>query len=431
MTTGKKVLQEDATTQKLREKIRAKGFLNSARELLKFLVDRLFEIRLSDTASTMTLATLLGIVPLLAISLAVFAAFPAFSGEREALETLILTSFIPEQYSEIIVKHLREFSQHAAGLTTFGAVGLLITGVLLINKLFVTINRIFRIRRPRPLMERVLIYWALITLGPISIATSLSFTGHIAALTFEGVDPGISRFFYSVGLIILQSFAYAAVYAFVPNCLVRFRHAFIGGFIVSLASLVVKRGFAHYVAAGTITSLYGAFAAVPVFVLWIYVAWYLFFAGAAVTAVIPQLIGGRCTDHFKPGNAFYTALAFLEAFLKREAKGKTPVLTTIELAEETDTTPQDARAVLEVLSEIDFVKSVNEKGAPESWALVADSARVTVRPVLEALALDSGNLLLANKKSAVAAFSEKTLGAEILNLPLCDALAVVEAPKKE
>lgn len=431
MTTGKKVLQEDATTQKLREKIRAKGFLNSARELLKFLVDRLFEIRLSDTASTMTLATLLGIVPLLAISLAVFAAFPAFSGEREALETLILTSFIPEQYSEIIVEHLREFSQHAAGLTTFGAVGLLITGVLLINKLFVTINRIFRIRRPRPLMERVLIYWALITLGPISIATSLSFTGHIAALTFEGVDPGISRFFYSVGLIILQSFAYAAVYAFVPNCLVRFRHAFIGGFIVSLASLVVKRGFAHYVAAGTITSLYGAFAAVPVFVLWIYVAWYLFFAGAAVTAVIPQLIGGRCTDHFKPGNAFYTALAFLEAFLKREAKGKTPVLTTIELAEETDTTPQDARAVLEVLSEIDFVKSVNEKGAPESWALVADSARVTVRPVLEALALDSGNLLLANKKSAVAAFSEKTLGAEILNLPLCDALAVVEAPKKE
>ena len=427
MATGKKVRQEDATTLKLREKIRTKGFLNFARELLQFLVDRLFEIRLSDTASTMTLATLLGIVPLLAISLAIFAAFPAFSNEREALETLILTSFIPEQYSEVIIEHLREFSQHAAGLTTFGAVGLVITGVLLINKLFVTINRIFRIRRPRPLTERILIYWALITLGPISIATSLSFTGHVAALTFEGVDPGISRFFYSVGLIILQSFAYAAVYTFVPNCFVRFRHAFIGGFVVSLASLVVKRGFAHYVAAGTITSLYGAFAAVPVFVLWIYVAWYLFFAGAAMTAVIPQLIGGRCTDHFKPGNAFYTALAFLEAFLRREAKGETPVLTTVELSEVTDTTPQDARAVLEVLSEIDFVKPVSEKGAPESWALVADTARVTVRPVLEALALDSKNLLLTNEKSAVAAFNEKSLEVSTLNLPLREVLRVEES----
>ncbi len=365
----------------------------------------------------MTLATILGIVPLLAITLAVFAAFPAFSEEREALETLILTSFIPEQYSEVILAHLREFSYHAAGLTTFGIVGLLLTGLLLIHKLFVTINRIFRIRHLKPLPQRVLLYWALVTLGPISMAVSVSFTGHIAALTLEGADPGLSRFFYSVGIMLLQTIAYAAVYVYVPNCLVRFRDALLSGFVVSLASLVVKRLFAHYVAVGTFSSIYGAFAAIPVFFLWIYVAWYLFFAGAAMTAVLPQLLVGRAQDHFKPGNAFYTALAFIECFLKEKAERGVAILTVTQLSEKTDTVNQEVRAVLERLADIDYVKPIDDEKGEESWALLVDPAVATILPVFKAFLMDDTNRLVEGIHS-IGAFNGKVLNCSALNTPI-------------
>ncbi len=410
---------QSAKPRSLRENLREKGYLPTAKELWSFLVERLFEIRLTETASTMTLATILGIVPLLAITLAVFAAFPAFSGEREALENLILTSFIPEQYSEVILSHLREFSYHAAGLTTFGIVGLLLTGLLLIHKLFVTINRIFHIRHLKSLPQRVLLYWALVTVGPISMAVSVSFTGHIAALTLEGTDPGISRFFYSVGIMLLQTIAYAAVYVYVPNCIVRFRDALISGFVVSLASLVVKRLFAHYVAVGTFSSIYGAFAAIPVFFLWIYVAWYLFFAGAAMTAVLPQLLVGRAQDHFKAGNSFYTALAFIECFLKEKRKTGVAILTVTDLSERTDTVNQEVRAVLDLLADINYVKPIDDGKTEESWALLADPATATILPVFKAFVLDDTNRLVTDTTS-IEVFNGKVMNSLALNTPLME-----------
>ncbi len=413
------VTKEVQTVKKrsLRENLRIKGFLSSAKSLWAFLVERLSEIRLTETASTMTLATILGIVPLLAITLAVFAAFPAFSSEREALENLILTSFIPEQYSEVILAHLREFSYHAAGLTTFGIVGLLVTGLLLIHKLFVTINRIFHIRHLRPLPQRILIYWALVTLGPISMAVSVSFTGHLAAVTLEGADPGFSRFFYSVGLMLLQTIAYGAVYVFVPNCFVRLRDALLSGFVVSLASLVVKRLFAHYVAVGTFSSIYGAFAAIPVFFLWIYVAWYLFFSGAAMTAVLPQLLVGRAQDHFKPGNAFYTALAFIECFLKERKEKGVAILTVSQLSEKTDTVNQEVRAVLEVLADINYVKPIEDEKKEESWALLADPAKATLLPVFKAFVLDDTNRLVRDFH-CIEIFNGSVLSSPALESPI-------------
>lgn len=402
----------------LRDKLRDSGLFFSGRELIGFLVARLREIRLSETASGMALASLLGIVPVLAISLAVFAAFPSFSAEREALESLILTSFIPEQYSEVIVAHLREFSSHAAGLTTFGIAGLVVTGILLVNGLFVTINRIFRIRRQRPLVQRILLYWALVTAGPLFIALSLSFTGKMAALTLEGVDAGFSRFFYTVGVIGLQTLCFAAIYKFVPYCVVRFRDALFGGLVVSVVGLVVKRVFAYYVSVGTFSNIYGAFAALPVFILWIYVAWYLFFAGAAITAVIPQLVCRRYVDHSKPGNDFFTALAFLKIFTDLKNAGEPAIRTLTQLTKATDMPPQDARRVLEGLSQINYVKALSGVEKCERWVLVADPDKATLLPVFRTFVLDDSNGLLADATGPAALWNEKLHNTEALRATL-------------
>lgn len=150
--------------------------VSRVRRLMRFARDRGAEIDIAEVASSMALATLLAIVPVLALSLALFAAFPSFADSRKALEDFIVSGFLPAQYSELLINYLRDFATHAAGLTTFGLAGLAVTALLLIDKLFVTVNRIFKVRVMRPWVQRTLIYWALMTVGPVAVALSVTLT---------------------------------------------------------------------------------------------------------------------------------------------------------------------------------------------------------------------------------------------------------------
>lgn len=388
----------------LREKLRKKGLISSFRTLLRFAADRARENDLTEVTSTMALATLTAIVPVLALSLAAFSAFPGFAGARQALEDLIVMSLLPEQYSEQLLGYISQFTSHAAGLTTFGLLGLAVTAFLLIDKLFVTLNRIFKVTAPRPWFQRVLIYWALMTVGPLAVAVSLTMTGHYAAMALEGIDPGVSKTLYNVGQVFLQAFGFAVIYKFVPACRVHFSHALVGGSVVSVCGLVVKQLFGMWVTAGTMTNIYGAFVAIPVFVLWVYVAWYLFFAGAAIAATIPKLTAGRFLDYYRPGNEFLTALAMLRELVHLRLRQKRPILDVEELCDAADTYPEAAERILSRLAEAGYVAPVTTEagGRTQEWVLVADSQKTTLLRAFEFFAVSGGNSLVSSKMQRLA-----------------------------
>lgn len=388
----------------LREKLRKKGLISSFRTLLRFAADRARENDLTEVTSTMALATLTAIVPVLALSLAAFSAFPGFAGARQALEDLIVMSLLPEQYSEQLLGYISQFTSHAAGLTTFGLLGLAVTAFLLIDKLFVTLNRIFKVTAPRPWFQRVLIYWALMTVGPLAVAVSLTMTGHYAAMALEGIDPGVSKTLYNVGQVFLQAFGFAVIYKFVPACRVHFSHALVGGSVVSVCGLVVKQLFGMWVTAGTLTNIYGAFVAIPVFVLWVYVAWYLFFAGAAIAATIPKLTAGRFLDYYRPGNEFLTALAMLRELVHLRLRQKSPILDVEELCDAADTYPEAAERILSRLAEAGYVAPVTTEagGRTQEWVLVADSQKTTLLRAFEFFAVSGGNSLVSSKMQRLA-----------------------------
>ena len=388
----------------LREKLRKKGLISSFRTLLRFAADRARENDLTEVTSTMALATLTAIVPVLALSLAAFSAFPSFAGARQALEDLIVMSLLPEQYSEQLLGYISQFTSHAAGLTTFGLLGLAVTAFLLIDKLFVTLNRIFKVTAPRPWFQRVLIYWALMTVGPLAVAVSLTMTGHYAAMALEGIDPGVSKTLYNVGQVFLQAFGFAVIYKFVPACRVHFSHALVGGSVVSVCGLVVKQLFGMWVTAGTLTNIYGAFVAIPVFVLWVYVAWYLFFAGAAIAATIPKLTAGRFLDYYRPGNEFLTALAMLRELVHLRLRQKPPILDVEELCDAADTYPEAAERILSRLAEAGYVAPVTTEagGRTQEWVLVADSQKTTLLRSFEFFAVSGGNSLVSSKMQRLA-----------------------------
>lgn len=388
----------------LREKLRKKGLISSFRTLLRFAADRARENDLTEVTSTMALATLTAIVPVLALSLAAFSAFPGFAGARQALEDLIVMSLLPEQYSEQLLGYISQFMSHAAGLTTFGLLGLAVTAFLLIDKLFVTLNRIFKVTAPRPWFQRVLIYWALMTVGPLAVAVSLTMTGHYVAMALEGIDPGVSKTLYNVGQVFLQAFGFAVIYKFVPACRVHFSHALVGGSVVSVCGLVVKQLFGMWVTAGTLTNIYGAFVAIPVFVLWVYVAWYLFFAGAAIAATIPKLTAGRFLDYYRPGNEFLTALAMLRELVHLRLRQKRPILDVEELCDAADTYPEAAERILSRLAEAGYVAPVTTEagGRTQEWVLVADSQKTTLLRAFEFFAVSGGNSLVSSKMQRLA-----------------------------
>ncbi len=388
----------------LREKLRKKGLVSSFRTLLRFAADRARENDLTEVTSTMALATLTAIVPVLALSLAAFSAFPGFAGARQALEDLIVMSLLPEQYSEQLLGYISQFTSHAAGLTTFGLLGLAVTAFLLIDKLFVTLNRIFKVTAPRPWFQRVLIYWALMTVGPLAVAVSLTMTGHYVAMALEGIDPGVSKTLYNVGQVFLQAFGFAVIYKFVPACRVHFSHALVGGSVVSVCGLVVKQLFGMWVTAGTLTNIYGAFVAIPVFVLWVYVAWYLFFAGAAIAATIPKLTAGRFLDYYRPGNEFLTALAMLRELVHLRLRQKRPILDVEELCDAADTYPEAAERILSRLAEAGYVAPVTTEagGRTQEWVLVADSQKTTLLRAFEFFAVSGGNSLVSSKMQRLA-----------------------------
>lgn len=403
--------------------------VSRVRRLMRFARDRVAEIDIAEVASSMALATLLAIVPVLALSLALFAAFPSFADSRKALEDFIVSGFLPAQYSELLINYLRDFATHAAGLTTFGLAGLAVTALLLIDKLFVTVNRIFKVRVMRPWVQRTLIYWALMTVGPVAVALSVTLTGRAAAAALSGIDSETGGFLFSLGQILLQGFGFAVLYKYIPNCRVPAAHALIGGFTAALAGFVVKFGFEYYVTAGTLTNIYGAFVALPVLILWIYVAWFLFFAGAAVTATIPKLTTGRYMDSYRTGNDFLTALLILKLFVKRWTMSERPVIGLAELCDAADTYPESCDRVLSRLAHIGFVAPMAED-KHQSWVLTVDPARAVLQPVFEEFCADpkvslvnAGPAAGGESAGALKGFWSRMTESTVLIMPLRDALA--------
>lgn len=407
-------------SQDIAAAMRRQRLLTAIRNVAGFAIARMRDVQLQEVASSMTLTSLLSLVPLLAVSLAVFAAFPSFEGQRQQLEAAIFNSFLPPENRETIVAYLHQFATHASGLGIFGLAGLALTGLLMIDKFFVTVSRIFKVRRMRPWLQRGLIYWAMLTLGPMAIVLSVSLSGlamHVASGTvdlqsiqeltdlskaaghLEAASRGMPGWVVAVLQLCIQTFWFTLLFKYVPNCSVPLSHAMIGGFTAAAGGEIVKAGFSIYVTAGTISTIYGAFTAIPVFLIWLYVAWLLVFLGAAVTATIPLLTSGRYADSYRIGNDFLTGVALLKALAAARASGE-PAVPAKSLADAVDAYPQQVERIMTALSQAGYCGEVHQGRSAKttSWALICNPDEKSLRDCAAALLIDPTNTLASPRR---------------------------------
>jgi membrane protein len=384
-------------------------------DLWEFASVRIQKAQLKQVASSLTLTTLLSIVPALAVIMAAFTAFPLFEPYRDHFEQLLAGSFLPEQYSAQILTYVKEFAEKAAGLTLFGLIGLAVSALLCIYTIDTALNNTFEVKKIRNLWQRFLIYWALLSLGPMLIVLSLAASTYVTRMTFLGdISEGL-RWLFPIAQWAVQGLALACLYKFVPNCRVRWRDALIGGFAIAFVLTVFRWGFGIYVLKGTYGTIYGAFAAIPVLLLWTYVMWMLLLAGAALVATLPILRAKRYRDFQREGNNFLSAFALLE-ILYREWKQGNPKVTDAVLAAEIGSYPEAVSLTLERLEKYNYVGKIND-GGDGCWVLLADVDKATLTEAFEEFCIDRKNSLLSDDP-VEAAWIEKGLQSDWLSAPL-------------
>jgi membrane protein len=212
------------------------------------LRQRFREDRLGLTAGSLTFTTLISLVPLFTVMLAVFSAFPMFSNFQGLLEKYFLQALVPEGIARPVLGALTQFAGKAKRLGAVGLIVLVVTAIALMLTIDRTLNAIWRVRSSRPMAQRVLVYWAAATLGPLLLGVSLSVTSYAISASrgfVSGLPGGVSLLLLAVEFA-LQALGMAALFYYVPNTRVQWRHALAGGVFVAIGFELAKEALGWY-----------------------------------------------------------------------------------------------------------------------------------------------------------------------------------------
>jgi membrane protein len=246
----------------------------------KFITDRCIQ-----RASALGYATLLAIVPLLVLGFSVFAGFPVFGDYADKIVNGALQYLVPTS-QDALKGYLATVTEKTGALSIFGIVGLLFTVTALLNTVEEAFNDIWRVQVPRPVLAKFVAFWSLLTLSPLLMAVSLSITSYFATMpVLEDVAAGASTLQNIPFLIpwLISSIAITTLYKALPNTNVPFAHALIGGMVAGVLFEASKLGFTFYVTKmANYEKVYGVLGALPVFLIWLYLAWFVVLIGAEV-----------------------------------------------------------------------------------------------------------------------------------------------------
>jgi membrane protein len=345
-----------------------------SRHLLHFIAVRFKQDRCAQMAASLTFTTLLSLVPLITIALTLFSAFPVFEDFSGQIKNFLLSNMLPETGGKMISRYVEQFAESAEKLTAVGIVFLALTAMLMMHTIDEAFNTIWSVSRPRTLMQRVLIYWAVLTLAPLLIGGSLSLTSWLAGMSvgYAKQVPEFDVVMLKVVPVLLTTLAFSLLFRVVPNRFVPLRHAFIGGAVAAVAFESMNHAFAYYIAHfPTYKLVYGAFASIPIFLLWIYLSWLTILLGALIASSLSHWRGNPVHTMTAAAKLYY-ALRILRAMSEGLHSGT--VQTTAALSMRLRIGFDALEQILEELVRVKVVRKLAGKG----WAMIRDTEHIQV-----------------------------------------------------
>jgi membrane protein len=301
------------------------GNMRDFASFMQYLFRRYFEDDCLTTSAALTYTSLLAVVPLMTIGFAIFRAFPAYETLQQQAQTLILHNLVPE-VGDAIQETIIQFAANAGQLTTFGIVGLAVTSVMLFWTIEGSFSAIWRVSEPRSLVTRLLAFWAILTLTPLLFGASLSLSSYVLA-TFQFNQEGETLRMWRLVLPgLFEWLGFTLIYLLIPNRSVRWQDAVLGGLIAALLLEISKGAFAWYITQfPAYQTIYGALSSIPIFLLWLYIAWSTVLVGAEIAAALPEWRAGKIAnigpEGLLPAQRVAVALAVLAELLRASHLG--------------------------------------------------------------------------------------------------------------
>jgi membrane protein len=404
------------------------------RKLYRFGLRRLNEERLPQVAASLTFTTMLAVVPILTIGLAIFTGFPLFDTFRKSLEAYFIQNLMPKSIANVILGNLNQFAAKATRLSAIGAVFLVLTAVSMIAMVDRTFNQIWRVRTRRALPQRIVIYWSAITLGPLLIGVSITVTTYLftATRSVVGELPLFGAMFYSFASFLLTTVAFTSLYIVFPNKGVVWRDALCGGAVAAIGFELTKRLFVSFVSHfPTYTMVYGALAAVPVFLVWVYLGWLIILSGAVIAAALPVIRSERWWHTSSPGSDFFDAMAILEVLHHVRVAGKENALGIDGIANKAMLGVEETETLLQRMLGLGWVARIKpedgndkpfgtESDVAERWIFVSNPGNLRVADVYRAFSIPAtvggqlaqvvGNAIDKGLSDSLSTFFLKTAG---------------------
>jgi membrane protein len=262
--------------------ITAKTRLRMAEYFFRYLGRRFVDDGCRQSAAALTYMSLFAVVPLMTLMYSMFSLIPAFQGLESQVQEFIFSNFVPQSGAEI-QQYLTEFSSQARNLSVVGAVILLITSYLMLTNIEQTFNNIWGTVGSRRGLSSFLLYWGILSLGPLLLGIGLMMRTYLLSfqLLVDEVDTlGVTALVFSYLPLLFTWAAFTLLFLAVPNCKVSTRYAVIGGLLTAIFFELAKIVFGILVAHSSYTTVYGAFAIVPIFLIWIYLMWIIVLGGA-------------------------------------------------------------------------------------------------------------------------------------------------------
>ncbi len=295
-----------------------------------------------ENAAALSYTTLLSLVPLMTVTLAIFSAFPISDRVSQEIQDFVFHNFVPTS-GEVVQNYLQQFSAKASRLTGIGSAFLLVVALLLMANIDRSINSIWHVKKKRSPLNTFMVYWAILSLGPILMGISVALTSYIVSLPFfAGAAEAemVRSTLLAVLPLLVSILAFTLLYLVVPNRRVPVWHAIAGGGLAGVLFEVAKRGFALYVTYfPTYEAIYGAMAMVPIFLIWLYLSWSVTLLGAEFTYCLGIYRDDWRVTHAEKGANLIHAYQLMSA-LWRAQRGGGPLALPV-LARAVPGVPED------------------------------------------------------------------------------------------
>ena len=290
-------------------------------KFLIYLVKNFLDDNCTQKSASLTYTTLLSIVPVLTLVLVILSSVPQLTGAKESIQQMIYSNLLPSSGFQV-TQYFNDFAEKSSNLTVIGLGALFVTTVMTLITIEATFNEIWKVEQKETTVVSLLRYWAIITLAPLVLGTAFIASSTVQSLSFLKQQIGGYAINWAIwvqiGSVAVMTLGFVLMYWFIPRCQVRFKFALIAGVITGIIFELLKQTFGFVVQNFTsYEKVYGAFAVLPVFLLWVYLSWNVILLGVQISYCLTIFN----TKEVNPRHALFSIMDMLNVLYREHKLG--------------------------------------------------------------------------------------------------------------